>query len=287
MKKWLVERAGVQITLIAETQEAIDLVQSVLKGMPLVPTKQSQGIELSVTQVEKSDDTGLVWRLHDSSNDFKRRLIKSGDLIYHLTDRIIFHFADKAENVYCLHAAAVAAGDNTIVIPANSGAGKSSFTSWLVANGFDYMTDELILINQNGEQRISGIARPIQIKSHGMDAIKPLLKKPELMFHGRFANPLLPEGLGGRFSTLNSNNLSIFVFPQYKKDADFEFERMSSADAGMSLMSNYVNARNLEGHGFREMMSIIRRVPCYSLEYGGFDKLPTDFSETLKSIIQS
>lgn len=285
MSKWLIERAGVQITVNAETPDSEELVKSVLKGMQLVPIEESRGIELTVSDVMREQGRTKVWRLWDDSNDSKRNIVNTGDLVYHLTDRIIFHFADKAEKAHCLHAAAVAMADNAIVIPANSGAGKSSFTAWLVANGFAYMTDELILINEGGDHRISGVARPIQIKSHGIDAVKPLLKHDDFMYFGKIANPLLPEGLGGVFSDVESHNLSMFIFPQYRKDSEFEFKKISGAEAGMALMGNYVNARNLEGHGFREMMSIIRKVPCYSLEYGGFDKLPTNFEETLKSII--
>lgn len=82
-------------------------------------------------------------------------------MIYHLTDRIVFHLANNAKDVHCLHAACVAVGEQAIVIPANSGSGKSNFTSWLVANGFAYLTDKLILID--AQRKLEGVSRPIQM----------------------------------------------------------------------------------------------------------------------------
>jgi len=77
----------------------------------------------------------------------------------------------------------------------------------------------------------------------------------------------------------------MIVFPQYKEHSNYSLTKLSSAKAGMSLMENYVNARNIDGHGFKAMMSMIRDTPCYSLEYGGFDTLPSDFLEQLTSLL--
>jgi len=279
MSRWLIERAGIQITVKTKSDAAAELIQSALAGMRPEQVNQVQGIKLTVGEYEK----GLT--LRDHTTGLKRKLVNPGDLIYHLTDRIVFHIADNAEDSHCLHAGAVSFGDNALVIPANSGAGKSSFTTWLVANGFAYLTDELILID--ADHRISGLARPIQIKSHGLEAIKPLLTNPDLMFSGNLVNAVRVEALDGQVSEYDSHRLAMFVFPQYSKEADFSFKRLSSAEAGMSLMGNHVNARNLEGHGFREMMAIIRKTPCYSLEYGGFDKLPTSFSAQLEAVLSA
>lgn len=278
MSRWLIERGGIQITVRAKSASAEKLVIAALGAMNPQRVKISQGIKLTVSSEDEQ------WLLHDRSSDLSRKLKNPGDLIYHLTDRIVFHIADKSDNTHCLHAAAVCSGEHGLVIPANSGAGKSTFTAWLVANGFSYVTDELILID--GDHRFSGVARPIQIKSHGISVVETLLSKPELVFEGKLANAVTVEALGGHASELLSHRLSMMIFPQYNKDSDYQLTRLTSAAAGMSLMGNYVNARNLEGHGFREMMAVIRKTPCYSLEYGGFDKLPTDFTDQLTNMLQ-
>lgn len=287
MARWLIDRAGVQITVktprvTGKKDKAKELVAIALGSMQVERVKKTRGIKLSV---KRNDGT---WYLHDHETKLKRKLNQSGDVIYHLTDRIVYHLANGAQGVHCLHAAAVSQDGSALVIPANSGAGKSSFTAWLVANGFDYLTDELILID--AMRQIQGMARPIQIKPHGIDAIQSLLVNPEQVQPGRLANAVPISSLGGsRFvgsaSTNLKHDLALMIFPRYKAASGYEFNKLSSAEAGMALMGNHVNARNLEGHGFREMMAIIRETPCYALEYGGFDKLPIDFTEQLRGLL--
>ena len=118
-----------------------------------------------------------------------------------------------------------------------------------------------------------------------MAAVDHLVKDSSLVHKGKFANSLPVACLGGVHVTSSAKKLSTFVFPRYKRGAEFSFEKLSSAQAGMNLMANHVNARSLEGHGFRAIMKLIRNIPCYSLEYGGFDTLPKDFAEQLEALL--
>lgn len=284
MARWLINYANVSIILAAESDEAEVLLAEALVGLNMVgfdfsdshSNKPEPLIELSVSHHDK------LWRLTDSTDGGMRTLKQVGDLIYHLTDRIVFHVADKTQGQHCVHAAAVAIDGRAIMIPADSGSGKSSFTAWLVANGFGYLSDELVLID--ADAKLTGIARPIQIKAHGIAAIEPLLTVgDEKILSGGFANAVTVKLLGGGFAE-PSPELAAFVFPKYTADSGFSFKQLSSADAGMRLMANHVNARNLEGHGFKRMMELIRNTPCYALDYGGFDTLPELFANTLRKI---
>lgn len=285
MARWLIERAEVQITVktpsgkgkSSKSKEANELIEIALGSMQAERVKKTRGIKLTVKHDEGQ------WHLNDHKTKLKRKLNQPGDLIYHLTDRIVYHLANSAQGVHCLHAASVSFEGRALVIPANSGAGKSSFTTWLVANGFDYLTDELILIDT--KRQIQGVARPIQIKPHGIDAIQSLLQEPDQVQPGKLANAVPISSLGGSASPHIKHDLAVMVFPKYKADSGFELVKLSGAEAGMALMGNHVNARNLEGHGFREMMAIIRQTPCYSLNYGGFDELPDDFAQQLRNLI--
>lgn len=277
MSLFLIERGGVSITVKVGSEPAMALIGSTLIGLRAVKVNKSKGIKLSVKGDEEE------WHLRDHADDIRRKLSLPGDLIYHLTDRIVYHVADKVSDRHCLHAAAVCKQQRAIIIPANSGAGKSSFTAWLVANGFDYMTDELILID--GDRQIDGLARPIQIKANGVEAVKHLLSSEDALHRGKLANAVPIESLNGQISESSDNVIGMMVFPQYRKGSTFNFDKLSAAEAGMRLMANHVNARNLDGHGFRAMMEMIRQTPCYSLEYGGFDRLPLDFPQQLSDLL--
>jgi len=277
MARWLIDMAGVQVTVVARDESSEALVSLALAAIPTETIGSSLGIKLSL----KHDDG--KWDLKDHSNKLERRLEHTGDVIYHLTDRIVFHIADKSQDVHCLHAASVASNGRAIVIPANSGAGKSSFTTWLAANGFDYLTDELILVDKDA--CLQGVARPIQMKFHGLKAVESLISEPSLIQKGKFATALPIACLGGVVAQ-DRQKLAMFIFPKYEKNKEYSLRKLSSAEAGMRLMANHVNARNLEGHGFRAMMEIIRNTPSYALDYGGFKTLPSDFSEQLLSSLR-
>lgn len=275
MPSWLIEKGGVQVTVKTSSDEAHALIEMALSAMQAKLVKTTAGIKVSVKYKDEA------WHIKDHAEGVSRKLTQPGDLIYHLTDRIVFHIADKSQNVHCLHAAAVAKNGCAVVVPANSGAGKSTFVTWLAHNGYDYLTDELILVD--AQRQIEGVARPIQIKAHGLGAIQPLLVDPSLVQPGKFATAIPLEAIGAKVSEQRTHRLSTIVFPQYKKGEAYSLTKLSSAQAGMSLMANHVNARNLAGHGFRDMMDIIRGTDCYSLVYGGFDTLPADFSQQLES----
>lgn len=278
MSRWLIDKAGVKITVRCKGDAAEQLLHPLMEDLAAVRVTAPSGVRLSVKGKPGE------WHLRDRRDHIKRKIKLTGDLIYHLSDRIVFHIADKSNSVHCLHAAAAAYNGKALVLPASSGSGKSTFIAWLVANGFKYLTDELILLDGN---QLQGIARPIQIKAHGVDTVKSLLEQPELLIEGKMTNAVSPSALGGETATDADYRIGMIVYLEYDSDAGFEFEQLSSSDAGMNLMANHVNARNLEGHGFREMMEMIRNTPCYRLRYGGFANLPDGFSDHLKQILDA
>lgn len=279
MHYWQLMRGEVCLALqIKEAQDA-EFVLAAFSEMGLVECADASA---STVQLAVKRNENGAWLLSDSTTEFVRELDLPGDLIYHLSDRIIFHLADKLSAYHCLHAAAVSLSDSACVIPAKSGAGKSSLTAWLVANQLSYITDELIMIDE--QHCLTGIARPIQIKPSGIDVVRELLVTPNSLYEGKIANAITASMLGGSVASQESRRLGLFLFPRYSADSTFTLTKLSSAEAGLQLMSNHVNARNLKDHGFRAMMSLIRETPCYSLEYGGYDKLPSDFCDQLNEV---
>lgn len=279
MARRLITMAGVEITVISKGEQAKELVKQVLANIPNERISASRGVRL---RLSKDDD---VWVLEDKAAQIRRRINEVGDVVYHLSDRIIFHIADQSTAAHCLHAASVSYQGQALVIPANSGAGKSTLTTWLVAQGFDYLTDELILVYPDGH--IEGIGRPIQIKSHGIEPIKHLIAESSLVRRGKMVNAI-PIGALSRSNAIDrAEGIALFLFPKYSKEAEFEFKQLSSAEAGLKLMANHVNARNLEGHGFRAMMALMRETPSYALEYGGFKTLPADFKSQIQDVLAS
>lgn len=276
MSLWSLERLGKKVSVAFSSDINIEeLLGSSFADFQLELVNNSEGVLLEVSTQEDG------WMIVDSKLSETRKVSTKGDLVYFLSDKIIYHLVDRINVGHCIHAACVAKGDRAFVLPANSGCGKSSFTCWLVANGFDYISDELTILLASG--KVSAISRPIQIKSHGIAAIKYLINDQSRILKGDFVNAISAEMLGGQCSDLNEWQLSGIIFPQYTKGSEFSYELMKGASAAMQLMGSHVNARNLDSHGFRFMTEVARQTPAYKLEYGGFDYLPESFNKIILS----
>ncbi len=276
--RWLMERAGVCITVRADTTAAEQLVGVVLENLRTRATERDQGVVLTVS----GDQT--EWQLIDHASGMTRAPKTAGGLIYQLTDRIVHHVANEANKHHCLHAGAVSHAGRALVMPAASGCGKSFLTLWLVSQGFEYITDEMVLIDD--ASGIDGIARPIQIKTRGLQAVDSLIDSLENIYEGIQSNAVPVSCLRGRVTALERHELGIILFPEFKPGAGYSFSRLSASTAGLKIMGNHINARNLVGHGFSSVMELVRASPCYALEYGGFDSLPVNFGSQLRRLLQ-
>lgn len=276
---WLIDFAEVDITITAESTAAEKLVNVALADMRASPVPEVVGTHLTVAGKKNA------WRLTDHSTGKTRTPRTPGDLIYQLTDRIIHHVADAAARHHCVHAAAVGHRGRAIIMPAASGSGKSLLTAWLVANGFDYISDELILIDE--KYGIDGIARPIQIKTKGLHAASRLIKTGESVLPGIRSNTVPIASLGGRADAQLRHTPGLMLFPEFRQGTGYALTRLPVAEAGMRVITSHINARNLPGHGFRSLMELVRTSPCYTLRYGGFAELPNDFTSRLEKLLVS
>lgn len=267
---WSIERAGQCVTVgFADDIDVQQLFGAVFDDFCLQAVSEVTGVLLAV----HATDDG--WCIVDKSVVETRRVDTVGDLIYFLSDKIIFHLANVIDQGHCLHAACVAKGDDAYLLPGNSGNGKSSLTCWLVANGYDYVTDELtILLDNDG---VSYVPRPIQIKNKGLDVIKPLLHQENDYIAGNLANAVSATALGGRSTRSAKLKLRGIIFPVYESGVDLSYQSLASAAVAMELMGSHINARNVDQYGFRSMTAIARRIPARRLHYGGFEQLDAGF----------
>ena len=77
-----------------------------------------------------------------------------------------------------LHAAAVGHKGIAILIPGATGSGKSSLAAWLLANGFDYLTDEIAILTDAGT--ILGLPRALVIKPGAAESVQTFAGFDEL-----------------------------------------------------------------------------------------------------------
>ncbi|MCK5717827.1 MAG: hypothetical protein KAH77_10095 [Thiomargarita sp.] len=184
-----------------------------------------------------------------------------------------------------LHAAAVAKQGKTIWIPGVSGAGKSTLTAWLLSQGFDYLTDELIYLPID-KGAIEFFTRPLPIKN--MDPLNSLLNfndnTKKYVKNNRLS--LLPYHLFGVNRPVSDQKLSLILFPVFQSGAKLSIQALSAAQLGLHLMTCHVNARNLPAHGFPNISQLARQVSGCHMVYGHFKQLNGILDELNKATLQ-
>ena len=229
-------------------------------------TIATDGDQLSLRQ-----DTQNLYRGSDES-----------ELATTLIQQTIYHLIDKNKDGMALHAAALSKDGKGIILPGASGRGKTTLSTWLATKGYNYLTDEYVFIGEN-TNIIQAFSRPPNVKVKGIAALDSYFDinahEDQTIQSSQVA--MIPPRL------LNPNNkneeavVSLIVFPNYKESSEFELEKLSKARAGLSLMECLVNARNLNGHGFREVTRLVRDTPAYLLTYSSVDQLNGQFHEIL------
>ena len=236
---------------------------------------ESPGVKLTVTLNE-----GELAFQHNGEQLY--RGTEEAVLATTLIRQTIHHLIDNNSDGMALHAAALSKNGKGIVLPGRSGSGKTTLSTWLAARGYNYLTDEFVFIAQNSDT-IQAFARPPNVKVRGFDALNAYFdreKHQDQTIQSKHV-AMIPPHLLNPHNTLETARVSLIMFPKFKRNSALKLEKLSKAKAGLALMENLVNARNLNGHGFNEAARLVRSVPSYRLEYGSFDQLEADFDEIL------
>jgi len=226
--------------------------------------------------VVKHTDTD-EWLLHKDGKLLDRAASQPA-MANLLMSEVVYAMIDGVHSGVTLHGAAVAREGKGIWMPGISGAGKSSLTAWLITRGYTYLTDELIHCPFD-TLFFEAFSRPLNFKNYGVDAIRPLL--PQGRLNGvdgilvcdgvTLVQPDLFAPEQGQKS--GDVELALLLFPRFSADDQPAIRPLSPARAGMRLMGCHVNARNLKGHGFPDVVKLCRQVPACELIFDSFSRL--------------
>ncbi|SHH42937.1 hypothetical protein [Desulfofustis glycolicus] len=179
---------------------------------------------------------------------------------------------------HAVHAAAVSLGSTCLVLPGTSGAGKSTLTAWLVSRGFSYLTDELVMLD---DQRVIAFTRPINLKKM-VPFLAPLAGRcRDLLVQAREGIMIPHRLLGGNRISPDAiePRVTHFIFPRFQAGESPGLQEISAAQSCLQLMQCHVNARNLEKLGIPSLARVIRNCRSFSLTYGDTADLEQFFGE--------
>lgn len=188
--------------------------------------------------------------------------------------------SDAYSRVDCLlaiHAAAVSNGDECIVLPAVSGSGKSTLTAALIAAGFKYCSDELVLLGHH-THTVQAIPAAIGTKAGAwpvLQALYPSLNDLPVFLRQdkQLVRYLLPARHMLPNDSAKSWPLSCLVFPKYQTNAGISFDRLSPADALCRLMEAGCDMEGgLDADRTTELVDWIKGIPCFELRFDDLQK---------------
>lgn len=256
---------GQSFELQYDSQEILGLLTTLFTDFQL-PTRSSQS------------PVQYCLSAHNSQPGFSLRQgekkLYKGDskykLAYALMNDVIFHCINKNEKFHTIHAGAVCNNKHCIVMPGSSGKGKSTLTAWLVSQGYQYLTDELVFFEDSG--RIRPFSRPINFKVKYSE-IAWMFKddapdKKEIISDDN--GSMIPHRFFNSCFVAQTPLVTNFIFPEYKTGAKLQIDELSPAKSSLYLMQSHVNARNLSGHGVSEIADIVRGCTSHRLQYGSF-----------------
>lgn len=199
-------------------------------------------------------------------------------LAYILMNEAIYYSIDKNDLQHAIHAGAVWKDGQCIVLPGSSGRGKSTLTAWLVKHGYQYLTDELVFLSDDG--KVTPLTRPINLKVTSTHS--------SWLLDEQFQDQVISDKNGSMIPhrVLNSNFMALkpclthVLFPEFQEGVEMVCEKVSPARSSLYLMQSHVNARNLSGLGIPALSNIVRSCSSHKLTYGSFQDLELLFNSS-------
>ena len=210
--------------------------------------------------------------------------INSDQVLWYLMQHSLTQLNGASKMGIVFHAAALAYRDNGLILCGQSGCGKSSLAAWLVANGLQYLTDEVIVFPINGNE-ISGLCRSIILKSGSAFVWKRWLGKVESdgFHHFKDGSVWIMPTLLNAHAVRASVTPRILIFPHYAPETQFHAQRLTKANALFRLLQCLVNARNFSDGGMTATTRLVKQVTAYSLAYSDIENA----TQWIKGIISA
>ena len=185
-------------------EEARDLAEKVLLGN-LEFIENSETFEHSLN-IGREGDNFLIGRNEDFISRYEHKETVT-ELFVRLLRLIVSEYA---RGWVFVHAGAVAWKGKGIIIPANSGKGKTTLVVELVKLGAEYYSDEYAVFDAEGN--LHPIARELSIRGNGR------------VYMEKNGTPV--ETLGGR-AGCDPVNVGLVVLTGYEKERDWEHEKVT------------------------------------------------------------
>jgi hypothetical protein len=195
--------------------------------------------------------------------------------------QIVLQSAYKSSDfLIAVHAAVLGLRNQCMILPGQSGNGKTTLAAAMIANGFKYFTDEVGLVDRSSQHVIPAPVG-LRVKESGWNLIAAMF--PDLdrlpwhvLLDGQRLRYLRPPP--GSFAKDPEDRCPArwIVFPRYAADAQTGISPISRVDAISRLQSaGYDIGGIFDRAKITEILSWLKTVDCYEMTVKRLDKAVT------------
>ena len=206
-----------------------------------------------------------------------------------LLTEVISRLVAICERGLVIHAAALAWDGNAVILSAQGGSGKSTLAAWLTADGFQYLTDEVIEIPLGRQPstrnlQLHTFPRSVFLKSGSAFVWQKRLTQTDSPNFLRFSDDAawIDPQLLNPMPPAAQANPRLLVFPRYVADTPLQPQKLTTGQTLFRILQNVTNARNLPRHGLDAATGLAQQVTAYNLTYSNLEEASEWVKEKLK-----
>jgi len=272
-------QAGPVRVSVAVSGDVAPLVAGLLAGFPPARPDPASSVAVPAWEVAATHGPARPARF-----DLRRdgivllRCVELGvaveHLMWHLTQAAIHATSPAA----ALHAGAVSGPHGAVLLPAPAGSGKTTLTAGLVAAGWDYLSDELALVEPE-TAAVRPFARPLCLARDAVELFAGLGDRLTPKLDSRRCDKLQvrPEDLrpGARRLPGQACPVRAVVLPLYEPAAPTRVEPLRRVETLLALLPN---AFDLDPGRLEVLAELCRSAPGYRLVSGDLDEAVAEVS---------
>ena len=196
--------------------------------------------------------------------------------------------SEAVNNCYLVHAGVVANQGQAIMLPGESGSGKSSLTLALLKRGYSYFSDELAVVNPLTAQ-VTAFPKPFSLKAPRL--FPTLARQKNLWFGPASFEPepysnlpeekrnrrvwyIHPEDVRAGSVAQASLPIRYIIFPKYQAQDQPQLEPLPANLALRKLIKNSVNLANLSEGSLGLLAKLVKEAQCFTLTVNDLEQTP-------------
>jgi len=194
------------------------------------------------------------------------------ELLETVTSKFVDVVHDRSDKAISMHAAAIGDGRGCVLMPGQSGSGKSTLTAALVAAGYQYYTDDTVLLDD--DYLAVPLPSPLVLKGKKWPSLSSILPDiAHLPIYRRMGNDV--RYWSPPLENVAQVNVPVraIIFPTFNADQAFEIEELNASQSLSRIISaNCMIRRKINGPLLDGLVSWLESVPAYAMRHNNLDR---------------